>query len=226
MRSDVAKASDRSDFQSSLDLLHEEDLRRTGFSSDGQAVLVDLERMFKALPPWALETAADREAQRLMDMARGTRSSRSSRVFAKALSDLDSMTKATEKPARVVSVDVHQPDRRAADIVAKSFDALQHDASLTPAARGEIMLRLSSIADKTFAKSDHGSDHLALCERAIALIDRARAEKHGDEADELFDKIKAAVRRGETEPGDLLALESRLHEIHRKLKEQAGHEKE
>jgi hypothetical protein len=111
-----------------------------------------------------------------------------------------------------------------AETVAKSFALLQHGEHLTPAERGSLMLGLSQTADSVF-KADRVADHLGKCERAIALIDQARAEKHGAEVDELFDKVKAAVKRGECEPGDLIALETRLHEIKRSLQEKADGDK-
>jgi hypothetical protein len=163
----------------------------------------------------------DRWVAPLAAAARGN-PKRTARVYR----ELDEMVKALPQPSapRIVSIEVHDPAADAAAIVAKSFDALQHDASLTPAARGEIMLRLSSIADKTFAKAD--DTRLRKVQAALAMVDRARAAKLSDDADPLIEKIREACRRGETEPGDLLALESRLHEIHRKLKEHTGHEKE
>jgi len=106
-----------------------------------------------------------------------------------------------------------------AETVTKAFGLLQHGEHLSAADRGRIMISLSETADAVF-KADRVADHLAKVNRAIALIDRARAEKHGADVDELYEQIKAAVKRGEVEPGDLLALESRLHEAKRALEKQ------
>jgi hypothetical protein len=108
----------------------------------------------------------------------------------------------------------------AAAVVVKSFAALNHDSSLSAEARGQIMLHLSSLANKVaFAKSDRVGDHLGKVRAALDMLDRARAEHHGAEVDELVEAIREAVKRGETEPSDLFALESRLRDVHAKLKE-------
>jgi hypothetical protein len=115
----------------------------------------------------------------------------------------------------------------AADIVAKSFHALNHDSGLSAEARGQIMLHLSSLAGKvTLAKSDRVGDHLGKVRAALDMLDRARAEHHGAEADDLVEAIREAVKRGETEPSDLFALESRLRDVQEKLKDTThGNEK-
>jgi hypothetical protein len=108
----------------------------------------------------------------------------------------------------------------AADIVAKSFDALLHRGDISPASRGEIMLSLSSLADKvSLAKADRVTDHLARVRGAIDMLERAKAEHHTDKIDPLVEQIKDAVARGETEPSDLLSLESKLHEVRCHLEE-------
>lgn len=156
----------------------------------------------------------DRWVAPLAAAARGN-PKRTARVYR----ELDEMVKALpqHQPARIVSIEVHDPAAEAAGLVTKSFAALQHDASLTPAARGEIMLRLSSIADHTFAKSEDVSSRLDQVRRAIAVLEHAKAQHHIDKIDPLVEQIKEAARKGETEPGDMLALESRLHEIKREL---------
>jgi hypothetical protein len=112
----------------------------------------------------------------------------------------------------------------AAEIIAKSFDALMHRGDLSPASRGEIMLRLSGLAGRTFAKAD--DSRLRKVEAALAMLDRARAAKHSDDADPLIEQIREACRRGEVEPSDILTIESRLRDIHAKLKEHTGHGEE
>jgi phage gp29-like protein len=108
----------------------------------------------------------------------------------------------------------------AADIVAKSFAALNHESGLSASARGEIMLSLSSLADKvSLAKADRVTDHLAKVRAALDMLDRAKAEHHIDKIDPLVEQIKDAIARGETEPSDLLTLESKLHEVRRHLEE-------
>jgi hypothetical protein len=108
----------------------------------------------------------------------------------------------------------------AADIVAKSFAALNHDSALSASARGEIMLHLSSLADKvTLAKSDRVDDHVAKVRGALEMLERLKAEHHADQIDPLVQAIKEAVDRGETEPSDLFVIENRLRDIHEKLKD-------
>ena len=104
--------------------------------------------------------------------------------------------------------------------VAKAFSALRSDPTLSPAERGELLLGLSSLADRVaFAKSDRVGDHLGKVRAALDMLDRARAEHHGAEVDELVEAIREAVKRGETEPSDLFALESRLRDVQSKLRD-------
>jgi hypothetical protein len=223
-RSNVPKTHSDKGFHDSLAMLREEAAfaKAAPFGGPFAKCVADLRHYLRTgyIPG---EPGSDGWAQGLMDRARGN-GTRSSRTFAKALVDLDAMTKAapSRKPARVVSVEVHDPAAEPAAIVRKSFAALQSDPHLTPEQRGQLMLGLSSLADKTFKSQD--AARIAKVEAALAMIDRARAAKLSDDADPLIEKIREACRRGETEPGDLLALESRLHEIRRKLEDR--HEKE
>jgi len=214
----VGKIRDISGFHSSLDMLRQEELAQTGFSADGQAVIRDLETMFKALTPEAIEAPAKRAAQR-ETQALANRATKPVASFTKALRDLAGMTKAatSRKPTRVASIEVRDPAAAPAAIVAKSFDALNHDANLNADQRGRLMLGLSTIAGKVFAKADGVSGRLDQVRAAIALLDRAKAEHKIAEIDPLVEQIREAVRRGETEPSDLLTIESKLHEIRRHL---------
>jgi hypothetical protein len=106
----------------------------------------------------------------------------------------------------------------AAETVAKAFGLLQHGEHLTPAERGQLMISLSETADAVF-KADRVADHLTKVNRAIAMLERAKAEHHIDKIDPLVEQIKRAVAKGETEPSDLLTLESKLHEVRCHLEE-------
>jgi hypothetical protein len=220
MRSDVSKTNNCSGFRSSFEVLLEDEAARggrgglfakaepaaaTNLSEEGEAVLEDLGRMFRK----GLGLGPEREALQVTSARRAPMSPEFQDCFAKALPH--------PKPARVVSIQARERPGDAAEIVAKSFDALQHDPALTPAQRGELMLGLSSVASKTFAKAD--DSRLRKVEAALAMLDRARAAKLSDDADPIIAKIRQAVKRGECEPADLLHLEMRLHEIHAKLKE-------
>jgi hypothetical protein len=205
--------TDRSGFRSSLDMLREEDRHHRGA----------FDRVVDELSELFAKAEHDRWVAPLAAAARGN-PKRTARVYR----ELDEMVKALPQPSapRVVSIEVHDPVGGAAGIVAKSFDALRNDASLTPAARGEIMLRLSSIADRTFAKSEGVSARLDQVRRAIAVLEHAKAQHHIDKIDPLVEQIKEAARKGETEPGDLLAIESRLHEIKRELEKRESSDAE
>jgi hypothetical protein len=142
--------SDTSSFKDGLAMLREEEVfaKAAPFGGPFAKCVADLRHYLDTgvIPG---EPGSDGWAQNLMDRARG-----SSRTFTKALSDLDAMTKAAKKPARVVSVEARDPAGDAAAVITKSFAALNHDASLNADQRGRLMLGLSSLAGKMFAKSD------------------------------------------------------------------------
>jgi hypothetical protein len=217
----VGKIRDTSGFYGSLKLLLQEEEAFAKATGPFDRCVIDLRDYLDTgrLPG---EREADGWAQNLMARARGT-----SRTFAKALATLDVMVKALPAAStkRVVSVETRDPSAEPAATVAKSFDALRNDVNLTPAARGELMLGLSSLAGKVFAKAEGVSGRLEQVRSAIALLDRAKAEHHIAEIDPLVEQIREAVRKGETEPSDLLTIESKLHEIRRHLEEHQDVEK-
>jgi hypothetical protein len=196
------------DFKDSLDmLLEEERFAKANAASPWECLLAELRTMFAKAGVYG---PPPREVLRVASVSRTAMSTDWRGTFAKA------MPKPQPKPARIVSIKAH-PSAEAAAVVTKSFHALNHNRSLTPAARGELMLGLSSLASKTFAKPD--DSRLRKVDAALALLDRAREAKLGDDADPLIEKIRAACKRGEVEPADLLHVEMKLHEIRRQLKD-------
>jgi len=194
-------------FQDSLDmLLEEERFAKANAASPWECLLTELRETFAKAGVYRPQP---RDVLRVAAVRRTPMSADWRHTFAKAMPQ--------PKPARIVSIAVHDPSAEAAAVVTKSFHALNHDSSLTPAARGELMLGLSSLASKTFAKAD--DSRLRKVEAALALLDRARAAKLGDDADPLIEQIREACKRGEVEPADLLHVEMKLHEIRRQLKD-------
>jgi hypothetical protein len=214
MRSNVAKVKDNSGFQSSLDLLREEELRRAGFSDDGQAVIRDLEAMFKALPPWALETAADREAarenRRLAKLARGN-----PRGMARIKRDLEIMVKALPQPtaSRVVAVESHEQAPSQDAVALKAINALQYDSTLNAAQRGALLIALGDRAGAVFAKSEAPHPMAAKIDRVRAMLEKVHHNKHAERAEPLIAECLEHIKKGVVEAEDFNRLTVLLNEV-------------
>lgn len=215
----MAKSNDRSGFQSSLDLLREEELRRTGFSDDGQAVIRDLEAMFKALPPWALETAAGREAarenRRLAEMAR-CKPGRMARVRR----ELETMAKSYAPTAsRVVAIETHEQPPGQDDIALKAINALQYDPTLNAAQRGALMLGLGDRAGAVFAKSEAPHPMAAKIDRVKEMLTRVHKNKHAERAAPIIEECLEHIKKGVVSSEDFNRLSVLLHSVKMALTE-------
>jgi hypothetical protein len=104
--------------------------------------------------------------------------------------------------------------------VAKAFTALRHDARLSPADRGALMISLSETADAVF-KAEHPT--VTKIDAALRLLEGAKQRHHGVATDRLIESLIAAINRGEVH--DNLALESRLREIRAQLTKEKNDER-
>jgi hypothetical protein len=191
-------------------MLREEELHRTGFSSDGQAILVDLERMFKAIPSWAFETAADREAarenRRIVRMARGN-----PRGMTRIKRDLDIMTKALPTPAPRHRAEVAAAPTDA-DLVAKAYHHLQFNDGLNAAERGSLMLGISAAHDRGFAKAER-HPVAAQVEQVRTSLERAQRERDLGPAGPFVEEALRHIRNGIVDADDRSRLEGLLLQI-------------
>jgi hypothetical protein len=209
----VVKTNDNSDFQSSLDLLREEELRRTGFSDDGQAVIRDLEQMFKALPPWAFETAADREAarenRRLAKLARGNPG-----TMARVRRELETMAKSHARTAsRAVAVEVREPPPSQDDLALKAINALQYDPNMSAHDRGMLLIALGDRAGAVFAKSEAPHPMAAKIDRVRAMLEKVHQNKHVERAAPIIEECLQHIKKGVVESEDFNRLTVLLNEV-------------
>ena len=209
----MAKYNDHSCFHSSLDLLREEELRRTGFSDDGQAVIRDLEAMFKALPPWALETAADREAarenRRLARLARGNPG-----TMARVRRELETMAKSYAPTAsRVVAAGSHEQAPSQDAVALKAINALQYDSTLNAAQRGALLIALGDRAGAVFAKSEAPHPMAAKIDRVRATLEKVHHNKHAERAEPLIAECLEHIKKGVVEAEDFNRLTVLLNEV-------------
>jgi hypothetical protein len=215
----VVKTNNNSGFQSSLDLLREEELRRTGFSDDGQAVIRDLEQMFKALPPWAFETAADREAarenRRLAKLARGNPG-----TMARVRRELETMAKSyAPSPARVVAVETHEQAPSQEAIALKAINALQYDSTLNAAQRGALLIALGDRAGAVFAKSEAPHPMAARIDRVKEMLTRVHKNKHAERAAPIIEECLEHIKKGVVSSEDFNRLSVLLHSVKMALTE-------
>lgn len=154
--------------------------------------------------------------------AAAKRAKETSPSFTKAIRGINTMYAAIPKRLKAVARPVFEEQKpRAAEVVAKCFDALAHNPRLNAAQRGELMLGLGRAAN-LFSKSHQ--QNLIKVERALALLRSARAAKIGADADKWIASLEENVRRGEVEPADLLAIETHLADIRDKLRKHLGKE--
>jgi hypothetical protein len=129
------------------------------------------------------------------------------------VADATAPAKATARPILIRARDI---PGRAASIVAKAFNALRYDSSLTPAARGEIMLRLGDIADRVFAKAEHPT--IDKLDRAQAALDRALGDGHADDAEDVIQHAMQLINSGKLTPADHSRITVLLNEARSRLR--------
>jgi hypothetical protein len=213
MRADVGKIRDISGFHGSLELLRQQELEQTGFSAGGQAVIRDLERMFKALPPEAIEAPAKLAAQRLADRAK-----KPAPRFSKALGDLGAMVKAIpQTAARVAGIKVAPPEPTEAELVAKATGHLLFNDQLNAAERGALLLGISAAHDRSFAKAQRAEQPHPVAgqiEAIKAALIKARDERDlsGPAATYLAEALRH-IEQGITDADDRNRLMALLQQL-------------
>jgi hypothetical protein len=105
----------------------------------------------------------------------------------------------------------------AADLVAKSFAALQHSETLSAADRGALMLGLSGIAGRVFSKSQHPA--IAQVDEIKRDLDAAMQQGHADRAMKIIAAIKRTIAGGRITPGEHACLSIVLSEASQRLKD-------
>jgi hypothetical protein len=207
---------DISGFHGSLAMLQQEELAATGFSADGQAVIADLERMFKALPPGAIENFSNRWAQRLRDRAKTP-----APIFAKALRDLGTMAKSyASTAAKIAAIKVTAPASMEAELVAKAHTHLMFDDRLNAAERGALMLGISAAHDRRFAKAERSDSHpvTVQVEKIKAALEKAREERDlSGPAAVYLQEALAHIRNGIVDSDDRGRLMGLLQQLRQAL---------
>lgn len=134
------------------------------------------------------------------------------REFTKSLSALDDMYGAMKaKPIVIKKADL---PGHGAETIRKAFDALQH-GDLTAEQRGALMLKLSDLNDRVFAKADHPM--LARITDIQAALDRALADGKAGDAEGVIREALALIRRGKLTQPEYNHLTLLISEIRSKL---------
>jgi len=212
----VAKIKDISGFHGSLELLRQEELAHSGLSADGQAVIADLEHMFKALPPVTPEVEAKLAAQRY---ARGLagRTMKPSAFFAKALTDLGTMVKAIPATAgKVAGIKVAAPAPTEADLVAKAHNHLLFNEGLNAEQRGNLLLGISAAHDRRFAKAEQ-HPVAAQVEQIKTALEQARATRDLGPAEPFLVEALTTIERGIRDSDDRDRLMGLLMQLRQAL---------
>ena len=137
------------------------------------------------------------------------------RQFTKSLHVLDQMYAALPKRTAAEAPAGWQR----AETIAKAHHALAHDNSLTPAQRGELMVRLGAIAervDSAFVKSH------PLVEQIDSIrdkLDGALASGHAGRAEPLICELLKLLKSGRVEGADHARLSLLLSEIRQEIEE-------
>jgi hypothetical protein len=196
----VVKTNDRSGFQSSLDLLREEEERFIKADPTARAIH-ELGQMFAATIAYE-NGAAERENAQLAERCRGNRE-RDARFDR----DLGEIAKSfpPAKPAPRASTEAVPTE---GELVAKAHSHLMFDDRLNAAERGALMLGISASHDRRFAKAERHP--VALRVDAIrAQLEKARAERDLGPATPFIEEALAHIARGVTdsdERGRLMSL--------------------
>lgn len=205
----MVKIRDISGFHGSLATLRQEELAATGFSADGQAVIRDLERMFKSLPPGAIEGLSKRRAQRLAD-----RATKPAPRFAKACRDLDQMVKAIPAvTAKVAGIKVSAPEPSQDEIAMKAISALQYDPTLNAAERGSLMIALGTRVGAVFAKSEAPHPMAAKIDRVKEMLTRVHKNKHAERAAPIIEEALQHIKKGVVSSEDFNRLTVLLNSV-------------
>jgi hypothetical protein len=164
------------------------------------------------------------EARELTARARGDGSRGQ---FRKALSDLDDMHKALPPKRRTVILKGAPEPTAGAEVIAKAFAMLQR-GDLRPDQRGELMLRLSSLADGVLAKAMPSGTERAAPHSARDLMARLKEIKghldshaeasHLAEAERLLASAQKMIANPESmSMGDHAALSIQLDDLRHKI---------
>jgi hypothetical protein len=167
-----------------------------------------------------LDAIRDRraEARALTARARGDGSRGQ---FTKALSALEDMRAALPPKRHTVILKSAPEPSAGAEVIAKAFNLLQH-GDLRPDQRGELMLRLSALADgvaarqATFAKAHPMIGHI---DNVIARLDAAHADKHAEIAGPFLEDAEELLASGKLTQSDHSRLTMHLRLIKDRIKD-------
>ena len=175
-----------------------------------RAALADLDRMFKSLPPWILETEADREAQRLQRRVRGNTAR-----MAQFDRDLEVLAKsfAPSNAPRVVAVEVHEAPARDDGIVAKAINVLRHDVTISARDRGMLILALGDHAGAAFAKSEAPHPLVSRLDKVREMLERAHREGKAKRGEPIIKEALEHIKRGVVDSADFNRLSVLLSEL-------------
>jgi hypothetical protein len=166
------------------------------------------------------------EARELCDMASGNNAA--GREFRKSLAaTTEELTALAPKPRRTVFFVRKDEPPAAAETIAKAFAMLQH-GDLRPDQRGELMLRLSGLADGVLAKAmpsgaersaPHSArDLMARLKEIKGHLDQHAEASHLAEAERLLASAQKMIANPESmSMGDHAALSIQLDDLRHKI---------
>jgi hypothetical protein len=203
----VRSARDSSGFQSSLDLLREEEERFIKADPTARAIR-ELGEMFAA----AAAYQQNHEVLRATSIRRTPMSAGWRDTFAKAMPK--------PEPKRVTAVKAHPAPVREVDLVAKAASLLYSGEGLTAEQRGNLLLGVSAAHDRAvFAKAARVDRHpvAGQIEAIRGQLEQAQRERDLGSAGPAVEEALRTIRNGIVDADDSRRLEYLLLEIRRQL---------
>jgi hypothetical protein len=202
----VRNTNSSSGFQSSLDLLREEEERFIKADPSARAIH-ELGEMFAKASAFK-NAEAERENARLAERCRGNeRGARLDRDLAVLAKSFPAV-----QPAKVAAISARQAPASDGDLMAKAVGLLQHDATLNAEQRGRLLLGISA---RSFAKAARVDQHpvAARVDEIRTALEQAKQERDLGPASVYVDEALNQIAQGVVDADDRARLQHLLMQI-------------